>query len=415
MILSRFATRAFALLLVSACGAGQSGSGEDEETQAPEEGSEEANTGESSVEEVSSSGMDLPSDLPGCVVGDLHLQSPEEFVEYEWVCRVEGTLLISGDEMVGSLPELPNLTEVGVLGVESTQLTDLAGLSTLTRSEDVVLIQDNPELHDLSGLDGLARVGGIYILDTPGYLTGGEPLAVGLPWSVTSTVRLEMVDDLTSLSDFRPLAYESSVPNPMVNLRLPSLVDDEGTSGVLAGSTIVRLSMWPFEDLSMVEFSPGTRIVYVEDSDTLRSLDGLESLPVERLSLSRNLVLDDLSAVPTSALEDLRIGDCGVPIPEESTDTDNPSLTSLASLPPLPELEKFYVDGQSGIGDLPLEMTTVTQTVWVSDNPQLDPTTAQAAAQSWGGPDAELVVCGNGAGAELCNGSCEWPWWELAG
>ena len=79
------------------------------------------------------------------------------------VVEVTGELQVDYTSL-HELPEMPCLREVGSLSISNnSQLSSLAGLESLERVHDEMLINKNKALSSLGGLEGLQTIGSVWL------------------------------------------------------------------------------------------------------------------------------------------------------------------------------------------------------------------------------------------------------------
>lgn len=219
--------------------------------------------------------------------------------------EILGTLRISDPLLGPSITNLGGLSQVtrirGNLEIDgATALTDLSGLS-IEQIDGVLLIKSNESLTNLTGLESLTEVGGVIIIN------GNQDLA-----SITA---------LGNIADFGTGSFENYSTS-----QLPAQQYSKGTIFIESNASLTNLNGLNMQivpgfftvegNSSLLDFSGLENLISVgegiviQSNLLLASFDGLENLTqIGGLEVASNNALQNMSALQnvTSVLDFLRI------------------------------------------------------------------------------------------------------------
>jgi hypothetical protein len=262
--------------------------------------------------------------------------------------RVTGELILD-ENPLGSLVGLEKLEAVGSLTIKSTALETLAPLSHLTELGSL-LLQDNPELTTMEGLQGLEQLDDIYVENVPLVnLDGLRGLTRVRSLTIFQVPALTSIDGISGITEFEELVLADA----------PVLTDLDGLENA-ARIDSLQVSSLPVTSLGTLTSLTSVSLAYITSMPNLAELDAFAKLtnPPTRVwlyelpSLTNVQGLSSLRETETFELHGTRLTTLtGLELLEGGGSTfrieSNPYLTSLRALASLTGAEFMTITDNS--------------------------------------------------------------------
>ncbi|MEO1653240.1 MAG: hypothetical protein AAFU64_06825, partial [Bacteroidota bacterium] len=279
--------------------------------------------------------------------------------------EVRNRLTISGNDIrdLSPLQKLSNFQGVLIIN-NNPHLINLKGLENL-RSLTRIIISNNPELESLEGLNGLIFSQNLEISLCPKLRDLKGINALVRAGSLTIS-RLSSLENLQGLEGLVEVDFLSVLDNPQLN----SLVGLERVREML------YLTCWNndlLEDFQALErLSSDTLSLSIRDNENLKSLKGLESIRVAQFSinLENNPQLTDISALSQVHTCNTELKLARLPLIDLKGLSNLKFVTSTLSLRSLPLLKNLNgLDSLEQIGNPPF--STRLGSLVIHGNPEL--------------------------------------------
>jgi hypothetical protein len=307
---------------------------------------------------------------------------------------------------VASLDGLQALERVGALFLRGLPDADLTALSSLRSVggnlaggfRGQVFLQQNQNLHDLAGLEGVAEIRGLVITLSPELVSLN-----GLDASLLQAVSLYTSPKLSEIGVFAPLTGLDSLTLFEIGVRdldafselqsvstalyvsgNPALVDASGLGGLLAAEQVAFLDNPELVTLpSFVQFVTQPSTISIQNNSKLGSvvLDFANALtttyniggfPAEEVDDAPfELGMDVIDIRNNASLQSIAIP-AGLTKALLVLNTDNPSLTSI-DLGSLRELGQLSIDANDVLATVDTGALERVDVLQIRDNPRLSP------------------------------------------
>lgn len=270
--------------------------------------------------------------------GDLHLETQAE-VDGLNVQEVTGNVVIEGTQIT-NLDGMSELTKIGgnLYIHQNNQLVSVAGLGSLQQVEGNYVIANNPRLAALRGPAAIVRIGGYVVVAGNAALetiSGFEQLeTVGSFIDISNNAKLVSISGLEKLRQLN--GYLLIRANPALEI-INDFNQLQDIGGALVISYHARLRAIPAFPLIQLHRS----YMEITDNAAITHLDGLSNIAVVAgwVKVERNAVLNNLDGL--AALERV-VGDLVV--------ADNPALDDCCAILPMLQ-DRDAIHGQVDIRD----------------------------------------------------------------
>jgi len=272
----------------------------------------------------------LQTQAQSCFVGGIEISSQKEINDFKIFypsCKViEGDVYIYGPNDITNLNGLSNLTRINgsLVITESPSLTSLAGLSKLQTISDGMIIFGNGALPNLNGLSSLTAIGTYFYVgynDNMGSLNGLTKLAsIGGNFTIEDSYALTNVDGLSQLSsigggiiligndlltNLNGLSTLASTLDSLVIFKNPNLLNLNGLAGVPGINGKIDI----FDNVNLTSIGGLTGLtningnINISGNNALGTLNGLNNLSTigGHFTLNGNVSLASLNGLNSLA------------------------------------------------------------------------------------------------------------------
>jgi hypothetical protein len=279
-------------------------------------------------------------DLEACILGPsvrgtVLLDSREAFVDLSGIRCIYGSLTISGPGIV-----------------------DLRGLEALEVSCDPIVIENNPDLVDTIGLEGLDPTLTFHEIRLVG---NAELTRVSLPATYAGHVYVsenDRLEDLAGLAEVRS-AQITTERSPALLTLGPLASLESGAIRAIENPRLEQIVAPHAEALSL----------FVSDNPALEVID----LP--RVATSSSIYIEAMNEIPTVVLTSLREV-------ERITLARNEGMPAFPTLPPSVRVERVEIEKNAELEDLTGLSTAEVESLRILFNPALDQAYAEFIAAS---------------------------------
>lgn len=269
----------------------------------------------------------FPALAVNCTPDSITLSSQSEVDDFQadhGPCdQVVGTLTITGTSIT-NLDGLAGLHALGWTEITNTsQLTDISGLSTVFSFNGPFLVENNSLLADLNGLSGMTAIAGgaLFIRNN---LSLSDLSGLSNLTSIGASLAIDNNDMLVNLDALSSLTSVASNISVVYNDGLTSVTGLSGITGFTASLTIRDNPL--LSSLDGLGGSTELNGLVIDNNDSLTDLDALSGLTSIGNGYSSLFIDDNDSLLHLDGLADLVSLDADVEI------TDNPSLGSCKGL-----------------------------------------------------------------------------------
>jgi hypothetical protein len=301
----------------------------------------------------------FPIDYPGCatISGNLTIQSNNitNLNGLSSITSITGNLRFNNADMLSDISGLSNLTMVGLdfRILNCASITSLSGLTSLASVGGDFNIASNPNLTSLAGVTSLSSVGGDFILNGNSSLTllQNSQNTVTVSGNITLNSNDALIN-LTGLENIQNTGGNLVISN---NLLLTNLSGLTGLNSIQDFNVFTNANLQDFTGLSGLMTINGNAII--NNNPSLLHFNGLENLTniVGSLTVTSNSSLIDLVG-----LDDLQT------IGQSLNISVNSSLENLSGLTSLQSVGSFLQ-----IGGNPMLQSLVALTNLTNVNGQL--------------------------------------------
>lgn len=280
----------------------------------------------------------FPLDYPGCttISGNVIIQSNNitNLNGLSSITSVTGSLRLNNADMLSDISGFSNLTMVGldVRIINCGLITSLTGLTSLTSVGGDLNIASNPNLTSLDGITSLGSVGGDFILNGNSSLTllQNSQNTVTVSGNITLNSNDALIN-LTGLENIQNTGGSLVISN---NLLLTNLSGLTGLNSIQDFNVFTNANLQDFTGLSGLMTINGN--VTINNNPALLHFNGLENLTniVGSLTVTSNSSLIDLIG-----LDDLQT------IGQSLNISGNSSLENLSGLSGLQSVGSFLQIG----------------------------------------------------------------------
>ncbi|MEZ4696711.1 MAG: hypothetical protein R2832_09885 [Rhodothermales bacterium] len=289
------------------------------------------------------------------LAGTLHAQAP--------ICTSPTVAVLNQ-----SNADLFDCTEVENLYISNGggDLTNIVGLSGLTRVNGFLKIENTVALESLAGLDSLTFVGGDVVIGTTTFGGNAALLTLdGLSGLTTVGGDLEVIAN-TGLESLSGLNHVSTVGGQLVIQANPSLVSVSGLSGLTVADRLVLRQNGALQTLDGLQALATLDVLDIGDNDQLQDISALGSLSSARaVSIRGNELLASLHGLEgLTSIDELQLFGAGF---EGGT-----ALTSLSGLDNLAVVQGISISGCNNLLSLEgLSSLTTASRVQINGNGSL--------------------------------------------
>ncbi|MFK7772695.1 MAG: T9SS type A sorting domain-containing protein [Saprospiraceae bacterium] len=279
------------------------------------------------------------------------------------ITSVVAEVTISGNNNLTNLNGLHNLTSVGTnLAIHSNDLlTNIEALENVTSVGDVLSVSYNETLASLQGLHNVSLAGGIYIAENDILESINELNNI----TTVVSLRIENNPALINLMGLENITTITGTGNYQCNIiGNDLLVDLTGLNGLETNDSALRIK----ENLSLISFNGLENLIaingefFIEDNSSLISFEGLDNLEfIGSMTIRNNNSLVSFSGFEsmTSFTNNIWIG-------------NNPSLSTLNGFEDDITFKSLNISNNDILTNISgIENSTVTNTLLISNNPQL--------------------------------------------